>query len=52
MSTFWIASEYDTIEPDIDPAHRRSALIKYRSLRLTGHGLAYAREVVLARWGW
>ena len=48
----WIDSEYDIVEDSIDPGHRRSARIKYRSLRLTSHSAAYAREVILARWGW
>ena len=48
--SIWIDSEYDIIEDSINPGHRRSARIKYRSLRTTGHGQAYARELVLARW--
>ena len=31
---FWIESEFDVFEDDIDPGHRRSARIKYRSLRV------------------
>lgn len=50
--SIWIDSEYDILEESIDPGHRRSAAIVYRSLRTTGHSPAYAREVVLARWGW
>ena len=51
-SHLWIESEYDIIEDSVDPGHRRSARIKYRSLRVTRHSAAYARELVLARWGW
>ena len=51
-SNLWIESEYDIIEDSVDPSHRQSARIKYRSLRTTGCSSAYAREVVLARWGW
>ena len=48
----WIDTEYDIFEDNIDPGHRRSARIKYRSLRVTSHSADYAREVILARWGW
>ena len=51
-SDIWIDSEYDIIEDSVDPGHRRSARIKYRSLRVTGYGSSYARELILARWGW
>ena len=51
-SGIWIESEYDIIEDSVDPSHRQSARIKYRSLRTTSHSAAYAREVILARWGW
>ena len=51
-TSIWIDSEYDIIEDSVDPSHRQTARIKYRSLRNTGRSPAYAREVVLARWGW
>ncbi len=51
-SDLWIESEFDEFEENVTPGHRRTALVKYRSLRTTGCGKRQAQKAVLDRWGW